>query len=141
MSRRTERVAEQIRHEISRIILAELSDPRIGFVTLTRVEVSPDFSLAKVFVSVLETEGRQRSTLEALNSARRRIQNVLSESLKLRRTPALLFQLDQGIKHSIHISSLLSDLARARGDAPPPEGPEPQPDEDSEEEEPEDHDG
>jgi ribosome-binding factor A len=114
MSRRTDRLGEALRHEIGRMILAELHDPRIGFVTVTRVEVSADLSLAKVFVSVLEPAARERATLRGLNSARKRLQLRLGENLKLRRLPEIAFHLDPGVKRSIRISSILSDIARER---------------------------
>jgi ribosome-binding factor A len=112
VSRRTERIAALMRQELSRIILSHLSDPRIGFVTLTRVDVAPDLSLARVQVSVLGTPTQQQTALQGLNSARRRIQRDLGDAVELRRVPELVFHLDPGVKHSIRISSLLAELAR-----------------------------
>ena len=116
MTRRTKQVAELIRHELSRIILEDLGDPRIGFVTLTRVEVTTGLRAARVFVSILGSSSRQRTTLRGLNSARRRIRADLGERLVMRRTPEITFHLDEGVKHSIRISSILSELARERGE-------------------------
>ena len=140
MSRRTERLGELIRREISRLLASGLGDPRIGFVTLTRVEVSADLSVAKVFFSVLEQQGLERTTIEGLNSARGRIHGELGDVLKLRRVPEIVFCLDPGVKHSLRISSILSDLERKRAQRPSaaqPEGTEP----DAAEEEPENDDG
>jgi len=114
LSRRTERVAEVIRHEVGQIIVSKLSDPRIGFVTVTRVEVSPDLSVAKVFVSVLNQKGREGPTLHGLESAKRHIQKAVGEHLTLRKTPELIFRADPGVKQSIRIGGILNDLARER---------------------------
>ena len=122
MSRRTERVAEFIRQEVAELI-GKMGDPRVGFVTVTRVEVAPDFSIAKVFVSVMDTETKEALTLEALKGARRRLQMELSERLKLRRCPALVFAVDRGVKHSVRINALLHELARERGETGPAETP------------------
>jgi ribosome-binding factor A len=114
MSRRTERVAELIRQTVSRMIVSELVDPRIGFVTVTRVEVSPDMTLAKVFVSVMETPEKVRTTLRGLNSAIKRIRLAIGEDVGLRRTPEIVFHIDTGLARAQHISGLLADLARER---------------------------
>jgi len=140
VSRRTERVSAFIRQELAGLI-RRLNDPRIGFVTLTRVELAPDFSVAKVFVSVMDTETREGLTLQALKSARRRLQIELSEAMKLRRCPALVFAVDRGMKHSIRMNALLHDLARERGETPPaPPDDTPPPGEPEPQEEAEDHD-
>jgi len=147
VSRRSERVAEVIRQEAGRIIVSKLNDPRIGFVTVTRVEVSADLSVAKIYVSVLNQKGREGATLRGLESAKRHIQNAIGESLGLRKTPALIFRADPGVKQSIRIGGILNELARERGDeaAPPTAGEEggseaPEEEEDDEEEEEESED-
>ncbi len=121
VSRRSERVAEVIRQEAGRIILSKLSDPRIGFVTVTRVDVSADLSVAKIYVSVLNQKGREGITLRGLESAKRHIQSAIGDSLGLRKTPELIFRVDPGIKHSIRIGGILNDLARERGEEEPAE--------------------
>jgi len=118
MSRRTERLGELIRREISRFLASGIGDPRIGFVTFTRVEVSADLSVAKVFLSVLERKGLERTTLEGLNSAKGRIHAELGATLKIRRVPEIVFCPDPGVKHSLRISSILSDLQRERAKLP-----------------------
>ena len=128
MSRRTERLGELIRREIGRLLAAGLGDPRIGFVTLTRVEVAADLSVAKVFLSVLEAGAQERTTLQGLNSAKRRIHAELGANLKLRRVPEVVFCLDPGVKQSIRISGILSDLERERAKVAQAAGPqEPEP--------------
>jgi ribosome-binding factor A len=111
-------VAEFIRQELAGLI-RKLSDPRVGFVTVTRVEVSPDLSVAKVFISVMDGAGKEELTLAALKGARRHLQIALSDLLDLRRCPALVFAVDRGVKHSIRMNALLHDLARERGETPP----------------------
>ena len=127
MRRRTERLAELIRREMGRILSGGLGDPRIGFVTLTRVEVSPDLTLAKVYLSVLDSPAKERTTLQGLNSAKKRIRGELGDCLKLRRMPEIAFFADHGVKQSIRISSILTDLERERSKlaAEQPEAPEP----------------
>ena len=126
MQRRTERLAELIRRELGRILAAGLGDPRIGFVTVTHVEVSPDLTLAKIHLSVMESPAKERTTLQGLNSAKRRIRGELGDALDLRRMPELAFFADHGVKQSIRISSILTDLERERlklaGEQPPQEG-------------------
>jgi len=114
MRRRPERLAELIRRELGRILSGGLGDPRIGFVTITNVEVSPDLTLAKVHVSVLDSPVKERTTLQGLNSAKRRIRGELGDVLNLRRMPELAFFADPGVKQSIRISSILTDLERER---------------------------
>lgn len=118
-SRRVKRVAEQIRQELGRILLAAVSDPRIGFVTVTRVDISADLRSARVYVSLLGSPGEQRSTLRGLNSAQKRIRGELGQSLDLRCVPGISFHEDGGVKQSIKMSSLLSSLARERAEADP----------------------
>ncbi len=116
------------------MLIGELSDPRIGFVTLTRVEVASDLSLAKAHVSVMGEGADERMTLAGLNSARKRVRSTLKDRLQLRRMPEILFCLDSGVKRSIRMSGILSELARERGEAPPspePEEPEKEPEEES----------
>ena len=114
MRRRTERLAELIRRELGKILTGGLGDPRIGFVTITRVEVSPDMTLAKVHVSVMDSPANERTTLQGLNSAKKRIRGELGDVLNLRRMPELAFFADPGVKQSIRISSILTDLERER---------------------------
>jgi len=114
VSRRAKRVAQLIRQEVGGILVAELQDPRIGFVTLTRVEISADLRNARLFVSILGSEKQQWTALRGLNSARRRIRRALGERLQLRRVPEVSFEIDRGVKHSLKISGMLADLAAER---------------------------
>lgn len=101
MSRRLERVASLIRTILASAIRTRLSDPRIEPISsITRVDVSADFSVAHVYVSVLAPEPRQRLTLRALRAAAGRLRGLLSEALVLRQCPAIDFRLDDSIKKS-----------------------------------------
>jgi len=94
------------------MIAGELSDPRIGFATLTRVELSGDLRHARVLVSVLGNEEDQVKTLEGLSSAAGYVRRQLGKRLRLRRTPELVFVLDHGVEESLKIESLLQELKR-----------------------------
>jgi ribosome-binding factor A len=109
-SRRTAKVAEAVREQVSTTILFGLKDPRVKNVTVTRVEVSPDLRNAKVYVSVMGDEKAQRLTIKGLESARGFLQAKLAERVKIRYTPILHFQLDQGVKRSIEASRLLREV-------------------------------
>ncbi len=110
MTRRTERINDQLREEISALVLREMKDPRIGgLVTITEVEVSPDLSHAKVFVSVLGSEDEKKSTLKALGAASGFLQRELRRRLTIRRMPELAFVADDSIAHGARILSLLNE--------------------------------
>jgi ribosome-binding factor A len=108
--KRLERVNQLIREEVSLLLQRELKDPRLGFVTVTEVDVSPDLRLAKVFVSVLGDEAQWVSSLEALASARGFIRNWLRHHLDLRVTPELSFRPDHSMEHAARIQQLLRRL-------------------------------
>lgn len=111
-TRRVARVAERIREEASQIILYELRDPRIQFVTVTKVDLSNDLRHAKVYVSVLGDEAARRTALRGLASARGLVQSRIARQLRLREAPVITFQFDPTIERSIEISKLI-DQARA----------------------------
>ena len=109
-SRRTEKAAEVIREVVSMAILAELSDPRVRAVTVTYVEVSRDLRYAKVHVSVMGDEARQKLTLRGLQSAAGFLQAKIAERIEIRYTPKLSFQLDQGVMRSIAVAQILQQV-------------------------------
>jgi ribosome-binding factor A len=109
-SRRIAKVSEAIREQVSTSILFELKDPRVKYVTVTGVEVSPDLRSAKVRVSVMGDEKTQRLTLHGLQSARGFLQAKIAEHLQLRWTPILHFHLDEGVKRSIEASRILREV-------------------------------
>jgi ribosome-binding factor A len=109
-SRRAQKAAEAIREVVSMAILAELNDPRVRDVTVTYVEVSGDLRFAKVHVSVMGDDSHQQLSLRGLQSSAGFLQSKIARRIDLRYTPRLTFILDQGVKHSIEISSLLKQV-------------------------------
>ena len=109
-SRRVLKAAEAIREVVSTTILMELRDPRIQDVTVTYVEVSPDMRHAKVHVSVMGDDAKQRLSLHGLQSAAGYLQSKIAQRIDTRYTPRLQFVLDHGVKHSIEVSRILSEL-------------------------------
>ena len=108
--RRKERVQEAIRREMGRIIQEELHDPRIRFVTVTRVEVSDDLRHAKIYYSVLGTDKEEKDTAAAMNSAMGFIRSIIAKELNLRFAPEIILRQDNSIKYSIEIQKELEGL-------------------------------
>jgi len=119
---RQERVAEAIRKEVSTILHDEMKDPRLGFVTVTRVEISPDLSFAKVFYSVLGKDEEYKKTQIALDSARGFIRKLMSERINLRLSPELSFREDRSGEYSVHIQEVLEEIKKIDGSRPSGEG-------------------
>lgn len=109
-SHRPERVAELVRQTVAEFLTGEVRDPRIGFVTVTGVEVSPDLSHAKVRVSVMGDDEARSKSLEGLGSAARYLRAQLAKGLPLRVTPELHFELDKGLEHAQRIDRVLKEL-------------------------------
>jgi len=107
-----ERLADQLRVEVAELIAGELKDPRIGFATVTRVEVSPDFRHARVLVSVLGGAEAQKDTMEGLASATGFVRHEVSRRLRLRRAPELTFVLDHGPEEADRIDAILKNLKK-----------------------------
>jgi len=109
-SRRAQKVAEAIREVVSMAILTELNDPRIRDVTVTYVEVSGDLRQAKVHVSIMGDETRQQLSLRGLQNAAGFLQAKCADRIDMRYTPRLEFLLDQGVKKSIAVAKILSEV-------------------------------
>lgn len=109
-SRRAHKVADLIRDEISAMLLKELKDPRIGFVTITQVEIGPDLRQARVLYSVVGSEAEQESSREGLASATRFIRARLGRRLCLRRVPELFFKYDSSLTTGARLASLIKEL-------------------------------
>src|SRR5438874_259600 len=107
--RRPERLAEQIKEEVSLIIAGEVEDPRVGFVTVTDAKVSPDLRNAKIYVSVLGSKDEVRESLAALKHAANFIKVQLGAVLRMKRTPDLHFVHDETIQTAARIEELLSE--------------------------------
>ena len=110
MSIRTDRVSDLIKDEISRLLLREVRDPRVGFVTITGATVSPDLKNVRVFVSILgEPQARQES-LKALNSAAGYFRRTLFRNLRLRFAPTVRFQIDESLDQGDRIERVLRQI-------------------------------
>jgi ribosome-binding factor A len=120
---RVEKVQELMKQEISQIILRELKDPRIGFVTVTSVECTGDLREAKVYVSLMGSEKQVEDCWKGLNSSLGFIRREIGKRIRLRVTPELSFALDKSLDYSAHIQELLlkikaEDEAKAKDSAP-----------------------
>ncbi|MGG0822698.1 30S ribosome-binding factor RbfA [Paenibacillus turicensis] len=107
---RTGRVSEQIKKELSLLIQSELKDPRVGFVTVTGVEVTNDLSQAKVFLSVLGDAEQQDNSLRGLEKAKGFLRSELGKRVLLRHTPELIFKIDESVAYGSRIEKLLGDV-------------------------------
>jgi ribosome-binding factor A len=107
--RRPERLAEQIKEEVSLIIAGEVEDPRVGFVIVTEARVTPDLKHAKIYVSVLGTEKEVKESLAALKHASGFIRTQLGAMLRMKRTPELHFVYDETTETAARIEELLSE--------------------------------
>ncbi|MGE0709591.1 MAG: 30S ribosome-binding factor RbfA [Planctomycetota bacterium] len=115
MSIRVERVREKIKFLVANVLQNELKDPRRGFVTVIRCDLSEDFRVCKVHVSVLaDTEGEISRVMHMLKDARAFVQVRVAAGLATRVTPHIEFVRDQGAERSVEVSSLLAELARER---------------------------
>ena len=107
---RTERVAHLIQRELASIIQQEVKDPRIPtFVNITAVDVSPNFSNAKIYLTVLGKEDEAKLALELLNKAAGYLRSCLAKQVKLRTTPALRFVYDDSIEHGRRLTKLIDE--------------------------------
>ena len=104
---RVEKVQELMKQEISEIILRELKDPRLGFITVTDVECTGDLREAKIYVSLMGSEKQIKDSWEGLQSSLRYIRREIGQRIRLRFTPELKFELDKSLDYSAHIQELL----------------------------------
>lgn len=109
--RRPERVAALIQQHLALALQGHVKDPRVGFVTITSVDVSPDVSHAQIRVAVMGTEEEKSSAMEGLASARGFLRTHLAKAMSLRTTPELHFHLDRGIEQAARIGTLLNEGA------------------------------
>jgi ribosome-binding factor A len=109
-ARRRRQVGSILREELSGIIQRELKDPRLGFASILRVEISPDMSFARVYISVFGSHEEQEASIEALEHASGFIRHQLAPRLSLRTIPRLRFVLDRSMEHAENISRLLAEI-------------------------------
>jgi len=114
-SHRPERVGELIRQTVAAFLTGAARDPRIGFVTVTGVDVSADLGYARVRVSIMGSEAEQARSMEGLTSAARFLRAQLSRDLHLRTSPELRFELDRGVEHGRRIDAVLRRLHESDG--------------------------
>lgn len=112
---RVGRVAKELQRELSQIILYELRQPNLGFITITRVEPTSDLQYAKIFITVLDDENKRKTTLELLNKASGYIHRVLEKRIRMRYIPRLSFHFDDTIEKEQRISRLFSEIDKMNG--------------------------
>ncbi len=112
MSVRANRVGEQIKKEMTDIIANKLKDPRIGFVTVTEVRVTGDLQQAKVYITVLGEEQAKQDTLAGLMKATGFIRSEIGQRIRLRKTPEIMFELDEAFAYGNHIEDLIRKISR-----------------------------
>ncbi len=110
LSHRVERVAEQIREEVSQILSTEVSDPGVGLVTVTRVNVTPDLSLARVYWTTMGDAAERKQSAKALSRAAAYVRCLLSSRMTLRRSPELQFLFDQSVAAQDRVEQILEEL-------------------------------
>jgi ribosome-binding factor A len=115
---RPERVADQIRAEVTTMIARELHDPGVGFVTVTRVQVSPDLQHARVYYTSLGDAEARKNTARALDRASGFMRRQIGQRLRLRRAPEIHFEFDQSIGHQDRVEQILNEIADERANAP-----------------------
>ena len=122
LSHRVERIAEQIREEVSQILSTEVADPGVGLVTVTRVKVTPDLSLARIYWTTMGDAAQRKRTAKALARAAPYVRHLLSTRMTLRRSPEVQFLFDQSVAAQDRVEQILRELhdeAAARdADAP-----------------------
>ena len=110
MAHRREKIEEQIKRLLSELLIKEIKDPRIGFATLTGVQLNRDMSIGRVGVSVLGTPRDLRKTLEGLNSARNYMQIRISKALHMRTAPRIVFYPDSSVSEGVRMVNIIDGL-------------------------------
>ena len=133
--KRSDRVAEAIKREVSDLLFREVKDPRVHFATVTDVELTDDLRFAKIFVSIMGTEEEKKKSMEGLENATGFLRSSLGSRIRLRFTPEIRFYLDQSLDRAFRIEQLLNEIKNPSKDrktskqinsGPGPEGgPEP----------------
>jgi ribosome-binding factor A len=111
---RPERVAEEVRHTLSELLAREVHDPGVGFLTITRVKVSPDLQLARVYYTTMGNEQEKKATAKALERTKPFLRRQIGSRMRLRRVPELMFHFDEGIGHQARIEEILLELKKEK---------------------------
>jgi len=110
MKYRKDRLEELIRRIVSEIIMRELKDPRIGFVTVTGVELSKDYAEARIGISILGDSTEVRKGMEGIRSSSGYVQKLLGKELKIRNTPRVYFYLDKTVEEAVDMVNMIDNL-------------------------------
>jgi ribosome-binding factor A len=129
-SPRTARVGEQIRNDLADLLIFTVRDPAIGFITITRVTVTPDLQQARVYYTTMGDEQARKETARGLERARPMLRRHLGQRLRLRRVPELQFFFDRSVEHQDRIERIIQQLQQERAErgetleaeGPPPDG-------------------
>ena len=113
-SQRPGRVQEALRQEISKIVHSEMKDPRIGFITITKVDLTKDLRYARIYFSILGEDKEKKLALKGLNNAKGYIKGLLADRIKLRFMPELAFAIDGSLEHTKHIYGILDKIKKER---------------------------
>jgi len=113
---RADRVAELIKHEVSDIISRKLNDPRIGFTSVTAVDIGNDLQNARIYVSIYGSPQEKKDTMDALLSATKYIRGELGRSLQLRDVPEILFKQDESIERGAKVFEIINKLHKEKGE-------------------------
>ncbi len=124
LTHRIERIAEQLREEVSQILATDVADPGVGLVTVSRVKVSPDLSLARVYWTIIGDAAEKKRTTKALQRAAPFVRHILATRMALRRVPEVAFHYDEGLAAHQRVEEILheiheADAARGEGAAAP----------------------
>jgi ribosome-binding factor A len=120
---RPERVGEEIRQEIGLLLARDVHDPRIGFVTATRVKMSPDLQQARIYYTLIGDERAKQETQRGLEQARPFLRRQIAARIRLRRVPELAFEFDRSVEYQDRVEQLLREIEaerQARGEVSPP---------------------
>jgi len=112
--KRSEKVADLIQKEVAQMLVKSIKDPRIGFVTITKVVVSEDCRFAKIYFSVAGTLAERESSVRGLDSAKGYVRKELGRRLGLRYTPEIMFEFDPSIEYAIHMEELIQSIHRGK---------------------------
>jgi ribosome-binding factor A len=115
-SQRPGRVQEALRQEISKIVHSEMKDPRIGFITITKVDLTKDLRYARIYFSILGEDKDKKLALRGLNNAKGYIKGLLADRIKLRFMPEIAFAIDESLGHAKHIYDILDQIKKERID-------------------------
>jgi ribosome-binding factor A len=120
--KRSEKIADLIRKEVSEMFLRTVKDPRIGLITITKVQVTGDCRSARIYFSVPGSEEERNRSMQGLDSAKGYVRRELARRVNLRYTPEIIFKFDPSIEYAIHIGEVLQSLQKEREENPDENG-------------------